>query len=54
MKKQQQIQDDANTVKTTISVDKKIWEDFSIKVIKEKGGRKKNDVIIELIKEYLD
>lgn len=41
------------TVKTTINIDKKTWENFSIKVIKEKGGRKKNDVIEALIKEYV-
>jgi metal-responsive CopG/Arc/MetJ family transcriptional regulator len=45
--------DDPNSVKTTINIDKKLWQDFSIKVIKEKGGRKKNDVIVELIRKYL-
>jgi metal-responsive CopG/Arc/MetJ family transcriptional regulator len=43
-----------NSIKTTINIDKKLWQDFSIKVIKEQGGRKKNDVIIELIRKYLD
>ena len=43
-----------NSVKTTINIDKKLWQDFSIKVIKEKGGRKKNDVIAYLIRKYLD
>jgi hypothetical protein len=29
------------------------WKKFSIKVIEEYGGRKKNDVIVELIDKYL-
>ncbi|MDE1845521.1 MAG: hypothetical protein KGI10_09390 [Thaumarchaeota archaeon] len=41
------------TVKTTINMDEELWKKFSIKVIQEKGGRKKNDVIEELIKKYL-
>jgi len=41
------------TVKTTINMDEDLWKKFSIKVIQEKGGRKKNDVIEELIKKYL-
>jgi metal-responsive CopG/Arc/MetJ family transcriptional regulator len=53
MKKQEQAGVD-NTVKTTINISKKLWEDFSIKVIKEKGGRKKNDVIAELLRQYLE
>ena len=40
-------------VKTTINMDEDLWKKFSIKVIQEKGGRKKNDVIEELIKKYL-
>jgi metal-responsive CopG/Arc/MetJ family transcriptional regulator len=47
-------QDMEKVIKTTISIDKKLWEDFSIKVIKEKGGRKKNDVIAELLRQYLE
>lgn len=41
-------------VKTTINLPEKTWRDFSIKVIREQGGRKKNDVIAELIKKYID
>lgn len=41
------------SVKTTINMDEDLWKKFSIKVIQEKGGRKKNDVIEELIKKYL-
>lgn len=40
-------------VKTTIDIPEQLWKDFSIKVIQKHGGRKKNDVIQELIKEYL-
>ena len=40
-------------VKTTISIDDNIWKKFSIKVIEENGGRKKNDVIETLIKKYI-
>jgi metal-responsive CopG/Arc/MetJ family transcriptional regulator len=47
-------QDLEKTIKTTINIDKQLWEDFSIKVIKEKGGRKKNDVIAELLRQYLE
>ena len=41
-------------VKTTINLPEKTWKDFSIKVIREQGGRKKNDVIVELIKKYTE
>lgn len=41
------------TVKTTINMDEELWKKFSIKVIEEHGGRKKNEVIEELIKKYL-
>ena len=40
-------------VKTTIDMPDELWKKFSIKVIKVHGGRKKNDVIEELIKKYL-
>lgn len=40
-------------VKTTIDVPEDLWKRFSIKVIQEYGGRKKNDVIKELLEEYL-
>jgi len=41
-------------VKTTIDMPEQMWKDFSVKVIQKYGGRKKNDVIQELIKKYLD
>ncbi|MCP8308164.1 MAG: hypothetical protein H3Z52_05075 [archaeon] len=41
-------------VKTTINVDDELWKKFSIKVIEDYGGRKKNDVIEELIRKYLE
>jgi hypothetical protein len=40
-------------VKTTIDIPDEKWKKFSIKVIEEYGGRKKNDVIEELIDKYL-
>ncbi len=40
-------------VKTTIDIPEELWKKFSIKVIEDHGGRKKNDVITELIKKYL-
>jgi metal-responsive CopG/Arc/MetJ family transcriptional regulator len=42
-----------NMVKTTIDIPLEKWKKFSIKVIEEHGGRKKNDVIEELIDQYL-
>lgn len=41
------------TIKTTISIEKNLWREFSIRVIEERGYRKKNDVIEELIQEYV-
>jgi hypothetical protein len=40
-------------VKTTIDIDDERWKRFSIKVIEEYGGRKKNDVIEALVEEFL-
>lgn len=40
-------------IKTTINVDEELWKRFSVKVIEEKGLRKKNDVIEDLIKQYV-
>jgi len=40
-------------VKTTIDIEDERWKDFSIKVIQDFGGRKKNDVIEALIEEFL-
>jgi metal-responsive CopG/Arc/MetJ family transcriptional regulator len=42
-----------NVVKTTIDIPDEKWKKFSIKVIEEYGGRKKNNVIEELIDKYL-
>ena len=40
-------------VKTTIALPDELWKKFSIKVIEEYGGRKKNDVIQELIQAWI-
>jgi metal-responsive CopG/Arc/MetJ family transcriptional regulator len=40
--------------KTTINIDENLWKKFSIIVIQNFGGRKMNDVITELIKEYVE
>jgi len=40
-------------VKTTINVDEELWKKFSIKVIEEKGLRKKNEVIEDLIRQFI-
>lgn len=42
------------TVKTTINIDEGLWTRFSIIVLKKHGGRKKNDIIQELIREYVE
>lgn len=44
---------DPKTVKTTINIDEDLWKKFSIRVIEDYGGRKKNDVIEELLRKYL-
>jgi len=41
------------TIKTTINIDEDVWKKFSIIVIQEKGYRKKNEVITDLIREYI-
>lgn len=41
-------------VKTTIDIPENLWRRFSIKVIEKHGGRKKNEVIQELIERYVD
>lgn len=43
-----------NMVKTTIEVDDDLWKRFSILVLRERGERKKNQVISELIKDYVE
>ena len=40
-------------VKTTIDIPDEVWKKFSIKVIEDLGGRKKNDIIQSLIGFYL-
>ena len=40
--------------KTTISIDEDLWTQFGIIVLKKHGGRKKNGVIEQLIREYIE
>jgi len=42
------------TVKTTITIAEDLWTQFGIIVLKKHGGRKKNDIIEQLIKEYVE
>ena len=42
------------TVKTTITLEEDLWKKFGILVIQNVGGRKKNDVIAQLIREYVE
>jgi predicted transcriptional regulator len=41
-------------VKTTIDLDDELWKKFSIKVIEDYGGRKKNDVIDALVSAFVN
>jgi len=41
-------------VKTTLEVDDDLWKRFSLLVLRERGGRKKREVIAELIKDYVE
>lgn len=41
-------------VKTTINVDEKLWKRFSMLVIRKRGGRKKNEVVEELLRGYVE
>lgn len=41
-------------VKTTLEVDDNLWRRFSLLVLRERGGRKKREVIAELIKDYVE
>lgn len=41
-------------VKTTINIDSELWKKFSHLVIDERGCRKKNEIIENLIKEYVE
>lgn len=40
-------------VKTTIEVDGDLWRCFSLIVLRERGERKKSEVIAELIRDYV-
>ena len=40
-------------IKTTISIERELWKKFSILVIEEKGYRKKNEIIEQLIRDYI-
>jgi metal-responsive CopG/Arc/MetJ family transcriptional regulator len=40
-------------IKTTINIDEDLWKKFSILVIEEHGHRKKNEIIEQLIGEYV-
>ncbi len=40
-------------IKTTINIGEDLWREFSICVIEERGFRKKNEVIEELIRKYV-
>jgi predicted transcriptional regulator len=42
------------TVKTTVTLDEELWKRFSILVIEKHGARKKNMVIEQLIKDYIE
>jgi predicted transcriptional regulator len=41
-------------VKTTIDIDDERWKRFSIKVIEDYGGRKKNDIIEALAEAFVN
>ena len=41
-------------VKTTIEVDDDLWKLFSLLVLRERDERKKNEVIVELLKNYIE
>jgi len=41
------------TIKTTITIDEDVWKKFTLIVIEKYGYRKKNQVIEQLIKEFI-
>jgi len=41
-------------VKTTIEVEDGLWRRFSLLVLQKRGERKKNEVIAQLLKEYVE
>ena len=40
--------------KTTINIDEELWTQFGIIVLKKHGGRKKTDIVEQLIREYVE
>jgi len=42
-----------NKLKTTINIDSELWKKFSHLVIEKRGYRKKNEIIEQLIREYV-
>jgi metal-responsive CopG/Arc/MetJ family transcriptional regulator len=40
-------------MKITVDFPEELWTAFSVKVIKERGGRKKGVVIKELVREWV-
>ncbi len=42
------------TVKTTITIDEEVWKRFTVLVIENYGYRKKNQIIENLIKEFIE
>jgi len=41
-------------VKTTIEVNDDLWRRFSLLVLRERGERKKNEVIVEVLRNYVE
>ncbi len=41
-------------MKTTIDVDDDLWRRFSFLVLRDRGERRKNEVILELLREYVE
>jgi len=41
-------------VKTTITIDEDLWTRFGIIVLKKYGGRKKTEVVEQLVKGYVE
>jgi hypothetical protein len=41
-------------VKTTIEVDDELWKRFSLLVLREMGERKKNEVIVKILRDYVE
>ncbi len=41
-------------VKTTIEVDEDLWRRFSLIVLRERGDLKKNEVIVEILRDYVE